>query len=212
MSMLRYIAIEGNIGVGKTTLTQLLEHHWQMPALYERFLENPFLPKFYQDPKRYAFSVETSFLAERYRQMRDEFAGIDLRKTGLLADYSFYKTLIFARRNLDLDEYKLFSELFGMINAQLPQPYLFVYLKTDTDKLLSQIAQRGRDFEQHITADYLEKIDAGYLDFMQRASGLRCLLVHAGQLDFVKQPEDFVLLSKLLEADYRYGITEITIG
>ncbi|MFN3529215.1 MAG: deoxynucleoside kinase [Bacteroidia bacterium] len=210
--MSRYIAIEGNIGVGKTTLTQLLAERWQIPAIYERFLENPFLPRFYEDPKRYAFSVETAFLAERYRQMHDEFAAIDLRKNGLLADYSFYKTLIFAQRNLDADEYRLFSELFGMINAHLPQPYLFVYLKTDTEKLLSQISQRGRDFEKHITADYLEKIDAGYLDFMQQASGLRCLMVHAKQLDFVKQPEDFVLLSKLLEADYRYGITEITIG
>ena len=209
--MTRYLVVEGNIGVGKTTLTQLLSEAWQVPALFERFLENPFLPKFYEDPKRYAFSVETAFLAERYRQMRDEFAGHDFKKSGLLADYSFYKTLIFAQRTLDKDEYQLFSELFGIINSQLPQPYLFVYLKTDTDKLLQNIAKRGRDFEQHITADYLKSIDEGYRQFMQQASGMRCLMVHTAELDFVKQPEDLVLLQKLLEADYKYGLTEITI-
>lgn len=209
--MQRYLVIEGNIGVGKTTLTQQLAESWEVPALYERFLENPFLPRFYEDPKRYAFSVETAFLAERYRQMHDEFAGIDMRKTGLIADYSFYKTLIFAQRTLDQEEYRLFSELFGIINNQLPQPYLFVYLKTDTERLLANIAKRGRDFEQQITAEYLQKIDAGYQQFMQQASGMRCLLVNTHELDFVRQPEDFRLLQKLLEADYKYGITEISI-
>lgn len=209
--MRRYIVVEGNIGVGKTSLTQRLEKAWQVPALYERFLENPFLPRFYEDPKRYAFSVETAFLAERYRQMHDEFASVDLKKEGLLADYSFYKSLIFARRNLDPDEYRLFSELFGIINSKLPQPYLFVYLKTDTQKLLVNIRKRGRDFEKHIDAAYLERIDAGYIDFMKEVSGMRCLLVHTHELDFVQNPEDLKLLQKLLEADYKYGMTEISI-
>jgi len=209
--MQRYLVVEGNIGVGKTTLTQMLSQAWQIPALYERFLENPFLPKFYEDPKRYAFSVETAFLSERYRQMRDEFASHDFKKSGLLADYSFYKSLIFARRTLDKDEYQLFSELFGIVNSQLPQPYLFVYLKTDTNRLLENIAKRGRDFEKHITAEYLQNIDAGYREFMEQASGMRCLMVHTTDLDFVRRPEDLVLLQKLLEADYKYGMTEITI-
>lgn len=209
--MQRYLVVEGNIGVGKTTLTQLLSQAWEIPALYERFLENPFLPKFYEDPKRYAFSVETAFLSERYRQMRDEFAAHDFKRSGLLADYSFYKSLIFARRTLDKDEYQLFSELFGIVNSQLPQPYLFVYLKTNTDRLLENIAKRGRDFEKHITAEYLQNIDTGYREFMEQASGMRCLLVHTTDLDFVHRPEDLVLLKKLLEADYKYGMTEITI-
>lgn len=209
--MKRYIVVEGNIGVGKTSLTQRLVEAWQVPALYERFLENPFLPRFYEDPKRYAFSVETAFLAERYRQMHDEFAGVDLKKSGLLADYSFYKSLIFARRNLDADEYRLFSELFGIVNSKLPQPYLFVYLKTNTQKLLDNIQKRGRDFEKHIDAAYLERIDQGYIDFMQEVSGMRCLLVHTHELDFVQNPEDLKLLQKILEADYKYGMTEISI-
>jgi deoxyguanosine kinase len=209
--MNRYLVVEGNIGVGKTTLTQMLSKAWEVPTLYERFLENPFLPRFYEDPKRYAFSVETAFLAERYRQMHDEFQGFDLKKTGLLADYSFYKSLIFAQRNLEADEFRLFSELFGIVNSKLPQPYLFVYLKTDTDKLLRNIVKRGRDFEQQITAEYLQKIDEGYIDFMQNASGLRCLLVHTHEIDFVQEPEHLHLLQKLLEADYKYGMTEISI-
>lgn len=209
--MKRYIVVEGNIGVGKTSLTQRLVEAWQVPALYERFLENPFLPRFYEDPKRYAFSVETAFLAERYRQMHDEFSNVDLKKSGLLADYSFYKSLIFARRNLDADEYRLFSELFGIVNSKLPQPYLFVYLKTNTQKLLANIQKRGRDFEKHIDAAYLERIDQGYIEFMQEVSGMRCLLVHTHGLDFVQNPEDLKLLQKILEADYKYGMTEISI-
>lgn len=209
--MKRYIVVEGNIGVGKTSLTQRLVEAWQVPALYERFLENPFLPRFYEDPKRYAFSVETAFLAERYRQMHDEFSNVDLKKSGLLADYSFYKSLIFARRNLDADEYRLFSELFGIVNSKLPQPYLFVYLKTNTQKLLDNIQKRGRDFEKHIDAAYLERIDQGYIEFMREVSGMRCLLVHTHELDFVQNPEDLKLLQKILEADYKYGMTEISI-
>lgn len=209
--MKRYIVVEGNIGVGKTSLTQRLVEAWQVPALYERFLENPFLPRFYEDPKRYAFSVETAFLAERYRQMHDEFSNVDLKRSGLLADYSFYKSLIFARRNLDADEYRLFSELFGIVNSKLPQPYLFVYLKTNTQKLLDNIQKRGRDFEKHIDAAYLERIDQGYIEFMREVSGMRCLLVHTHELDFVQNPEDLKLLQKILEADYKYGMTEISI-
>ncbi len=208
--MKRYLVIEGNIGVGKTTLSNRLAEHWQVPVLLEKFMENPFLPKFYAHPERYGFSVETAFLAERYRQMHDEFASVDLRQQALVADYSFYKSLIFAGKTLKGDEYLLFKEIFGIINSKLPQPHLFVYLKASVPKLLRQIEQRGRDFEQQITADYLEQIDEAYLRFMEQASGLRCVLIETDEVDYLNNPTDFERMVELLNGHYPYGLTRIT--
>lgn len=205
--MNRYLVIEGNIGAGKTTLTSRLAAHWQVPQLLEKFMENPFLPKFYENPERFGFSVETAFLAERYRQMHQEFAAIDLRQQGLVADYSFYKSLIFAGKTLQGDEYQLFKDIFAIINSKLPQPHLFVYLKMPPERLLLQIAKRGRAFEQQISRQYLEKIDAAYLDFMQQASGLRCVLIEADQLDFLDNNAHFEQLVSLLGQSYPYGLT-----
>ncbi len=208
--MKRYLVIEGNIGVGKTTLSNRLAEHWQVPVLLEKFMENPFLPKFYAHPERYGFSVETAFLAERYRQMHDEFASAELRQQALVADYSFYKSLIFAGKTLKGDEYLLFKEIFGIINSKLPQPHLFVYLKASVPKLLRQIEQRGRDFEQQITADYLEQIDEAYLRFMEQASGLRCVLIETDEVDYLNNPTDFERMVELLNGHYPYGLTRIT--
>jgi len=205
----KYLVIEGNIGAGKTTLSNRLAEHWQVPVLLEKFMENPFLPKFYAQPERYGFSVETAFLAERYRQMHDEFASVELRQQALVADYSFYKSLIFAGKTLQGDEYQLFKEIFGIINSKLPQPHLFVYLKASTDKLLRQIAQRGRDFEQQITADYLNQIDEAYLRFMEQASGLRCVLIETENLDYLNNEAHFNYLVELLDRHYPYGMTRI---
>ncbi len=208
--MNRYLTIEGNIGAGKTTLSNRLAEYWGVPLLLEKYMENPFLPKFYAQPERYGFSVETAFLAERYRQMHDEFAAVDLRQQGLVADYSFYKSLIFAGKTLQGDEYQLFKEIFGIINSKLPQPHLFVYLKAGTPKLLRQIAQRGRDFEQQISADYLEQIDAAYLSFMEQASGLRCVLIDTDELDYLENPAHFERMTELVSGHYPYGLTRVS--
>ena len=140
--------------------------------------------------------------------MHDEF-DIDLRSQGLVADYSFYKSLIFAGKTLMGDEYQLFKEIFGIINSKLPQPHLFVYLKADTKKLLKQIAMRGRVFEQHITADYLENIDAAYMAFMEQASGLRCVCIDTTGLDYLNNEADFNKLQAMVSANYPYGLTRI---
>jgi deoxyguanosine kinase len=207
--MKRYLTIEGNIGAGKTTLSNRLAEHWGVPLLLEKYMENPFLPKFYAQPERYGFSVETAFLAERYRQMHDEFAAVDLRQQGLVADYSFYKSLIFAGKTLHGDEYQLFKEIFGIINSKLPQPHLFVYLKASTPKLLRQIEQRGRDFEQQISGEYLEQIDAAYLNFMEQASGLRCVLIETDELDYLENPAHFEHMVELVSGHYPYGLTRV---
>jgi deoxyadenosine/deoxycytidine kinase len=208
--MNKYIVVEGNIGAGKTTLVRLLADCWSTPSLFEQFMDNPFLPRFYDKPERYAFSLETSFLAERYRQMQDELSEPDVRRRGLVADYSFYKSLIFARRTLDPEEFGLFSQLFGIINQRLPQPHLFVYLSTPVPRLLQQIAERGRDYEQKIEGDYLHFIDESYRQFMAQASGLKCLLLNTAEVDFVQHPQDFDKIKSLIEREYPYGITECT--
>jgi len=208
--MNKYLVVEGNIGAGKTTLVRLLADHWGVPCLFEQFTDNPFLPRFYEKPERYAFSLETSFLAERYRQMQDELSVAQVRRRGLVADYSFYKSLIFARKTLDPDEFGLFGQLFAIINQRLPQPQLFVYLSTPIPRLLQQIAARGRAYEQSIEAPYLMYIDESYRHFMSHASGLKCLIINTSEVDFVQNPGDFGFIRSLLERDYPYGITEIT--
>jgi deoxyguanosine kinase len=205
----KFVVIEGNIGSGKTSLTTRLAEKHQTGILLEKFIDNPFLPKFYQEPDRFAFSVETAFLAERYHQFQKEF--IPLREQGLsvLSDYSFYKSLIFAQENLDSSEFELFSSLFQIINKQLPQPQLFVYLHNHTSQLIAHIHRRNRDFEQEITAPYLDKIERGYFKFMHEAIGLKYLVIETDNIDFVNSEEHFEWINQLLEQDYPYGITRV---
>ncbi len=204
-----YVVIEGNIGSGKTTVSELLAQHLGAELILEKFIDNPFLPKFYQDPERFAFSVETGFLAERFHQFNQEFSKINVRKQRVVADYSFYKSLIFARKTLNSDEFLLFRDLFQIMNQKLPQPGLLVYLHAPTEKLLAQIKSRGRNFEQQIEAAYLEKISESYQNFMQQASGLRCVVFHTELLDFIKYPAHFEWFVNILSGEFKYGITEI---
>jgi len=167
----KYIVIEGNIGAGKTTLASRLAADWGMPLLLEKFLDNPFLPLFYQNPDRYAFSTETAFLAERYRQMHEEMEALDWKTHGLVADYTFYKSLVFASKTLPPQEAILFRDLFGIVNRQLPQPQLLVYLSSPSARLMSNIRYRGRDFEQSITPEYLAGVESSYRDFFGPSRG-----------------------------------------
>lgn len=212
MSVNRFITIEGNIGAGKTSLSTRLSAEWGSYLLLEQFIDNPFLSKFYREPERYAFSVETAFLAERYRQFHAEFAALDLKKQSVVADYSFHKSLIFARQTLDKDELGLFESLFAIVNQRLSIPQLFVYLHTPIPQLMANIAKRGRAFERDIDEDYLYRIEAGYFRFMEQASGLRCLLIHTDGIDFIHQPSAYQAIKQLMEKDYRYGLTEVSLA
>lgn len=211
--MKKYIVIEGNIGVGKTTLATRLAKDWNMPLLLEKFLDNPFLPSFYKDPERYAFSTETAFLAERYRQMHAEMDLVDWRQEGMVADYSFYKSLIFASKTLPPPEAKLFKELFAIINQQLPQPQLWVYLSSPPSRLLGNIRQRGREFEQEITADYLAGVEQAYATFLEQAGGLRCLWVQWEEgSDLMLNPELYERFKQRLLGDFRYGMNFLNLS
>ena len=189
-----YIAIEGNIGAGKTTLTKKIAEDFNAKTVLERFADNPFLPKFYKDQLRYAFPLEMSFLADRYQQLSDDLAQFDLFKDFLMADYHIFKSLIFAKVTLHDDEFRLYKTLFDIIYKEMPKPDLYVYLYQNTDRLLQNIKRRGRSYEQEIPASYLEKINQGYLDYIKSQTNLNVLIIDVSDKDFVKKQEDYIYI------------------
>lgn len=187
-----YVVIEGNIGAGKTSLTQMISEEFNAKCILERFKDNPFLPKFYKEPERYAFPLEMSFLADRYQQLLDDIGQYDLFKDFMIADYDRYKSLIFSKVTLQEEEYILYKRLHEMMYRDLPQPDLFVYLYQNTERLLSNIKKRGRSYEMDIQPDYLEKINQGYLDFIKSQHQLNVKIIDISDLDFVKNRKDFL--------------------
>jgi deoxyguanosine kinase len=205
-----YIAIEGAIGAGKTTLSHMLAEQFNARLVLEQFEDNSFLPKFYKDPDKYAFPLELSFLAERYQQLRKDATRLDLFQDFTIADYFIQKSLIFSRKTLQTDEYSLFTKLFNIIIAQLPQPDLMVYLYVDVDRLLNNIRHRGRSYEQDIQRGYLERIQAGYLDFIRQQNAMRILIIDTNKLDFVAKRSDYELLLSVITQSYPVGVHQIT--
>ncbi len=189
-----YIAIEGNIGAGKTSLALKISEDFNARMVPERFADNPFLPLFYGDQARYAFSLEMSFLADRYHQLTDDLSQFDLFSDFVVADYHIFKSLIFSKVTLSEDEYRLYRRLFDIMYKELPKPGLYIYLYQSTERLLQQIKKRGRDYEQDITAEYLENINRGYLDFIKSVSDLNVLIVDITDKDFVNNQEDYLWL------------------
>ncbi len=189
-----YIAIEGNIGAGKTTLTTRIAEDFNAKTVLERFADNPFLPKFYEDQSRYAFPLEMSFLADRYQQISDDLAQFDLFKDFIIADYHIFKSLIFAKVTLTEDEYRLYRKLFEIIYKEMPKPDLYIYLYQNTERLLENIKIRGRSYEQEIPAEYLDKINRGYLDYIKSQTDLNVLIIDVSEKDFVKNQEDYVFI------------------
>lgn len=189
-----YIAIEGNIGAGKTTLVNKISEDFNAKTILERFADNPFLPKFYKDQSRYAFPLEMSFLADRYQQLSDDLAQFDLFKDFVMADYHVFKSLIFAKVTLQADEFRLYKTMFDIIYKEMPKPDLYVYLYQDTNRLLQNIKKRGRAYEQDIEASYLEKINRGYLDYIKQQQDLNVLIIDVSDRDFVKKQSDYIFV------------------
>lgn len=195
-----YIAIEGNIGAGKTTLAKKIADDFNAKTVLERFADNPFLPKFYEDQNRYAFPLEMSFLADRYQQITDDLEQFDLFKDFIVADYHVFKSLIFSKITLAEEEFRLYSNLFDIMYRQIPKPDLYIYLYQNNQRLLSNIKKRGRDYEQHIEADYLEKINQGYLEYIKNQRDLNVLIIDASELDFVNNERDYhFILEKITQ-------------
>ncbi|MGX1024053.1 2-amino-4-hydroxy-6-hydroxymethyldihydropteridine diphosphokinase [Psychroflexus sp. MBR-150] len=189
-----YICIEGNIGAGKTTFVEMMAEDFDAKLILERFKENPFLPQFYKDPKRYAFPTEMSFLADRHQQLVDDITQLDLFSNFSIADYDLYKSLIFARITLKDQEFKLYKKVFDIMYRNITKPDLYVYFYQNTERLLENIHKRGRSYEQDINADYLEKINQGYLNFIKNENRFKTKILDISELDFVDKREDYLKL------------------
>jgi deoxyadenosine/deoxycytidine kinase len=193
-----YIVIEGNIGAGKTTLASMIANEFNAKLILERFADNPFLPKFYDDPARFSFPLELSFLADRYRQLKEELMEQDLFKCFTVADYYFMKSLVFASSTLERDEFNLYRQIFYIIYGSIPKPDLYVYLHVSTERLLENIGSRGRDYEKSITAEYLAGIQESYFTFFRQNPENRYLILDMENIDFVKRPEDYEKLKQVI--------------
>ncbi len=189
---LQYMAIEGGIGSGKTTLVHMVAEEFNGKLLLERFADNPFLPKFYKEPDRYAFQLELSFLADRYQQHTDAIAQLDLFKDFVISDYHVFKSSIFAQVTLAEEEFRLYKKLFDITHREIASPDQYIYLYQSIPRLLANIKKRGRKYEQDITAEYLTKIHQGYMDFIKANTALPIKIIDITDRDFVRNREDYI--------------------
>lgn len=186
-----YLAIEGVIGVGKTTLARLLQPAFEANLLLEVFEENPFLSKFYADRARYAFQTQMFFLLSRYHQQHKGIPNATQGGKNLISDYTFEKDALFARINLQGDELDMYYRVHEALAEKIQRPDLVVYLRADTDLLLQRIAQRDRPYERDMDRDYIEQVCNAYDDFFLNAShSMPILVIDSKSLDYVRYPED----------------------
>jgi len=198
-----YIAIEGVIGVGKTTLARLLQPAFNAQLLLEVFEENPFLSDFYADRARYAFQTQIFFLLSRYRQQRSSVAEILGREESLLADYTFEKDSLFARINLAGDELNMYHRVHEALAEKIPLPNLIVYLRATTDVLMQRIAKRDRPYERKMEYAYIDELNRAYDDFFaHHYKAGPTLVIETNALDFVSNPDDL----KIIENRIRQGL------
>ncbi|MCK5776368.1 MAG: deoxynucleoside kinase [Bacteroidales bacterium] len=211
MNRYNFITIEGTIGAGKTSLATMISQDYNAKLILEGFADNPFLPKFYGDADKYAFPLELSFLAERYQQLTEQLSKQDLFKDFTISDYFINKSLIFAQKTLQDDVFGLYAKLFHIINSSIPKPDLLVYLYVSVERLQENIKNRGRDYEQNIEDDYLDKIQTGYFDFIKQHQEMRILVLDTNDIDFVKNRKDYQKIISIMDQDYDFGIHRIKV-
>ncbi len=190
MQEINYIAIEGVIGAGKTSLAKRLAEKLKANFVFEEFEKNPFLESFYNDRKRYAFQTQMFFLINRYEQQKKLNQG-DLFNDFIVSDYIFEKDKIFAYLNLEDEELKLYESIFPLLARDLPQPDLVVFLQSSVDRLLYNIKRRGRKFEKNITRSYIGELSEAYNNFFFKYNNTPLLIVNTTEIDFVKRDKDF---------------------
>ncbi len=196
ISKFKYIAIEGNIGAGKTSLAKKISIDFNSKLILERFADNPFLPKFYEEPDRYAFTLEMSFLAERYQQITDDLSQLNIFSDSIVSDYDIFKSLIFSKITLSEDEFALYRKLFFSMYKDILKPDLYIYLNQNIDRLKENIKKRGRDYEQNIDSKYLKNINSGYLDFHKTQTDLNIKIIDINNMDFVNNRIDYLSILK----------------
>lgn len=194
---LKNLVIEGNIGAGKTLLAQMISEKYGGRMIGEQMSPNPFLPKFYSDPARYALPLEISLLAERYSQVKE---AITPARSNLLSvwDYHIGKSMVFSGITLNDDDLKIFARVYSVMSERFPAPDLYVYLHKTVEKLQENIRKRGRPYERGIDASYLLKIEKGYFGFMKKNKDLKILIIHSSKLDFAGNKNDFNTITDLI--------------
>ncbi len=207
-----YICIEGNLGSGKTSLVSMLCREFNGKEIMESFENNPFLPLFYENPDRYAFTVELFFMTERYKQLQAHLSNPDLFSNHTIADFFFTKSLLFARKNLGADEYRLFQMLFSVLDKSFPNPDILVYLHRDTSHLLKNIKERNRPYEQTLKADYLLKIQDSYFEYLRNITSYPVLILDIQDMDFVKNPTSYETIKFLISKPYQPGVHRISVS
>ncbi|MFA9391220.1 MAG: deoxynucleoside kinase [Prolixibacteraceae bacterium] len=209
---MNFLVIEGNIGVGKTTLAKMISNDYNAQFVGETFADNPFLEKFYKAPESYAFTLEMSFMAERYSQLMTELQNRDLFKDFAVADYYFMKSLIFSSVTLTNDEYNLYRKFFDIIYSRLPRPDLYVYLHKSPPNLKTQIEKRGRSYEQDIQVNYLENISNAYFQYFKQQSEFPVVIIDTNNIDFVGNRTDYNKLCEVIfQNSYSAGISRVIL-
>ena len=199
-----FITIEGNIGAGKTTLAHLLSKHFNARLILEEFADNPFLPKFYENQRQYAFPLELFFMAERYKQLKDLLQTKDMFQNVTISDYLFTKCLLFAKVNLPEEEFLLYQKLFDIINPQLIQPDLLIYLHAPVNKLRENISKRNRAYEKGIEPEYLFQLQETYTQYIKQHN-IKTLFIDASKADFLGNEEHIKVVVEALNNDYDNG-------
>ena len=199
-----FITVEGNIGVGKTTLTHLLAKHFNARLILEEFADNPFLPKFYENPAQYAFPLELFFMAERYKQLKDMIHTKDLFQSVTISDYLFTKCLLFAKVNLPEEEFRLYQKLFDIIHQQLTFPDILIYLHAPVQKLQSNIRKRNRSYEQSIPDEYLFNIQETYTSYIKQHN-IKTIFIDASNADFLGNEKHLQIVIDALDKDFDNG-------
>lgn len=196
-----FITIEGNIGAGKTTLAHLLSKHYNARLILEQFAENPFLPKFYENKEQYAFPLELFFMAERYKQLKELLQTKDMFHHVTISDYLFTKCLLFAKVNLPEQEFLLYQKLFDIINPQVIQPDLLVFLHAPISKLEENIKKRNRSYEQSIDSEYLFSLQEIYSGYIKQHN-IKTLFIDVTNADFITNEKQMEAVVEALDKDY----------
>ena len=187
-----YIAIEGNIGSGKTSLSKQISADFNTKLMLERYIDNPFLAKFYENPRDFAFKLEMSFLADRYQQTNEDLSQLNFFNKNIISDYDIHKSLIFSKINLNSDEFNLYRKLFYSLYKSIVKPDLIIFLNQTIENLKGNIKKRGRDYETSISDEYLISINKSYSEFFKSRPDLNVKFIDVSEIDFVKNRLDYL--------------------
>jgi len=200
----QFITIEGNIGAGKTTLSNILAQKLNAKLILEEFADNPFLPKFYEKPDQYAFPLELFFMAERYKQLKDFLHTQDLFQEVTVSDYLFTKCLLFAKVNLPDEEFRLYQKLFDIIHQRISFPNILIYLHAPVQKLKENIKKRNRSYEQDIKDDYLFNLQETYTSYIKQHN-IKTIFIDASNADFMGNEAHVQVVLDALDKDLSQG-------